>query len=608
MNRPAMDARTEPPVAPAELPILVAAKPTTQGQRVALLAGLGVAVCVALYLFSSILLPFVAAACLAYFLDPPTTRLTRLGMPRGLAAGIMIIALLAAMLLFALLLYPLLLAQIGLLISRAPSYVMDIRDWAGDVVHRMQERLGSEYVDEKLRDLVAGQAGAMLGWVAGTLTRIVGSGFALFSVISLAVVTPVVAFYLLRDWRRAVAQLDSWLPRRYAGVLRAQAREVDRILSAWLRGQAICCLLLAAFYAVGLTLVGPRPGADRRHGRRAAELHPVCRQRHGRPDQHRAGPGAVPLAGGGRGRRRVRRRPTARGLRDLPSLSGRPRRAACGLGHLRAVRRRRGVRVPGRAAGRAGRGRTRRAGPVLAAPLPRQPNLPRAAALWLEAQLPLAFPHRPALGEADFLPHDGVRLALDTLAAGHAWPAHRLVLWGGQGAGKTHLLHIWARENGAAVVAGPDLVAPFWPESPVAIDDSDQVPSEPALLHVLNAAAEGRHRLLLTSTRPPARSPVALPDLASRLRASMAIEIGPRDDDGLAALLAKLLSERQLAVPPPLQRWLLTRLPRTAGSLRDAVARLDYAALAAKTGVSRQLAAEALSDLFLDEPAQESTQ
>lgn len=233
-----------------------AGRPATQGQRVALLGGLIVALCLALYLFSSILLPFVAAACLAYFLDPPTTRLTRLGMPRGLAAGIMILALLAAMLLFALLLYPLLLSQVGLLISRAPSYVGDIRDWAGGVVHRLQEGLGSDYVDEKLRDLVAGQAGVMLGWVAGTLTRVVGSSLALFSVISLVVVTPVVAFYLLRDWRRAVARLDSWLPRRYAGVLRAQAREVDRILSAWLRGQMICCVLLAAFYAVALTLVG----------------------------------------------------------------------------------------------------------------------------------------------------------------------------------------------------------------------------------------------------------------------------------------------------------------------------------------------------------------
>jgi predicted PurR-regulated permease PerM len=75
-------------------------------------------------------------------------------------------------------------------------------------------------------------------------------------VLTLAVVTPVVAFYLLRDWPSVVQRIDSWLPRRYAGIIRAQAREVDRILSAWLRGQAMCCIALALFYAVGLSMVG----------------------------------------------------------------------------------------------------------------------------------------------------------------------------------------------------------------------------------------------------------------------------------------------------------------------------------------------------------------
>ena len=177
-------------------------------------------------------------------------------MPRGIAALIMIIALLGLGLLFALLLYPLIIAQFGLLIGRVPAYVGALREWAGEVIVRLQERLGPQFVDEHLRDLVGGQAGAMLSFLAGALTRIVGSGFALFNVISLAVVTPVVAFYLLRDWPRIVARVDGWLPRRYAGVFRAQAREVDRILSAWLRGQALCCLPLALFYAVGLSVVG----------------------------------------------------------------------------------------------------------------------------------------------------------------------------------------------------------------------------------------------------------------------------------------------------------------------------------------------------------------
>ncbi|MEJ1976131.1 MAG: AI-2E family transporter [Acetobacteraceae bacterium] len=198
----------------------------------------------------------MAAAGTAYFLDPLATRLTRIGMGRGAAALLLVVGLVAITLLFALLLYPRILAQFGILVSRVPAYAADIQLWASQVIVHLQEQLGSAYVNERLRDLVSGQAGAMLGFLASALTRIVGGGFALFNVLSLLVVTPIVAFYLLRDWPAVVRRVDGWLPRRYAGVLRAQAFEVDRILSAWLRGQALCCVLLALFYAVTLQLVG----------------------------------------------------------------------------------------------------------------------------------------------------------------------------------------------------------------------------------------------------------------------------------------------------------------------------------------------------------------
>jgi predicted PurR-regulated permease PerM len=228
----------------------------TRGQRIALLAGLAVVAWLALQLFASILLPFVAAAGIAYVLDPATSRLTRAGVPRGLAALLMIVAVLAAALLFALLLYPVILSQLGLLIGRVPEYVMLLQGWARETLTHLQERFGSQVVDDKLRDLVGGQAGAMLSFLASALSRVIGGGFALFNVVSLIVVTPVVAFYLLRDWPGVVARVDSWLPRRYAEVIRAQVREVDRILSAWVRGQALCCLILALFYAAALSLVG----------------------------------------------------------------------------------------------------------------------------------------------------------------------------------------------------------------------------------------------------------------------------------------------------------------------------------------------------------------
>ena len=228
----------------------------TKAQRIALVVGLLVVAWLAMQLFASVLAPFVAAAVIAYALDPPTTRLCRLGLPRGVAALVMVLVLLAAVLLFALLLYPLLLAQISLLVYRIPHYATLLLGWARHVLTDLQDNFGSELVNDKLRDLVSGQAGSMVSILLSTVTSVVGSGFALFNVLSLAVVTPVVGFYLLRDWPDVVVMVDGWLPRRYVGVIREQAREVDRILSAWVRGQALCCLFLALYYAFGLTFAG----------------------------------------------------------------------------------------------------------------------------------------------------------------------------------------------------------------------------------------------------------------------------------------------------------------------------------------------------------------
>ena len=242
-----------------DIPLLIPRHPdmpAMRRQRIALLAGVVVVFWLVLQLFATILLPFVAAAGVAYFLDPLAGRLTRSGMPRGLAALLLVILLIAAVLLFLLLFYPLILAQLGLLITRLPEYAGMLRQAAMTVMARSQDRLGAYFVNAWLRELVGSQAGNMVSFLATAASRLLGGGFAIFNALTLLVVTPVVSFYLLRDWPRVIAKLDDWLPRRYEGVIRAQAREVDRILSAWVRGQALCCLALALYYTLALTLVG----------------------------------------------------------------------------------------------------------------------------------------------------------------------------------------------------------------------------------------------------------------------------------------------------------------------------------------------------------------
>jgi len=150
----------------------------------------------------------------------------------------------------------LILSQLGLLVGRVPDYVRGVSAFAAKSIAQLQQHLGPEYVDARLSELVSSQAGAMLTFLITAATRIVGSGFAVFNLLSILLVTPVVGFYLLRDWPGVTTRVDSWVPRRYQEVVRAQAREVDRILSAWVRGQALCCVILALFYAISLSLVG----------------------------------------------------------------------------------------------------------------------------------------------------------------------------------------------------------------------------------------------------------------------------------------------------------------------------------------------------------------
>ena len=209
-------------------------------------------------------------------------------------------------------------------------------------------------------------------------------------------------------------------------------------------------------------------------------------------------------------------------------------------------------------------------------------------------QLALPFPHAPHYDHSEILRAPCNDAALAWLDRTTEWPGLRLAVWGGEGAGKTHLAHAWARRQGGVLTEGYLLRGVPRPEAPVAVDDADALADEAALLHLLNAAAEMRLPVLLLAREPPARWKLSLPDLASRVRAMVAVGIQEPDDAMLRALLDRLLADRQLDLAEGLRDWLLARLPRTPGALREAASRLDRASLSAGGRVTRALAGEVL--------------
>lgn len=209
-------------------------------------------------------------------------------------------------------------------------------------------------------------------------------------------------------------------------------------------------------------------------------------------------------------------------------------------------------------------------------------------------QLPLPLDLTPSHARADLLADASNAEALTWIDRPHAWPNGRLLLWGPEGVGKTHMLRATAARQGWRVLDGCALRG--LPDAgSAAIDDADCLADERALFHLINICAERGEKLLLAAREPPSRWRIALPDLASRLRATLTAGIQHPGDELLHALIAKLIADRQVSVAQEIQDWLLRRLKREPAALIEAVARLDRAGLAARQPITRLLARRALA-------------
>ena len=216
-------------------------------------------------------------------------------------------------------------------------------------------------------------------------------------------------------------------------------------------------------------------------------------------------------------------------------------------------------------------------------------------------QLTLDLPRRTALGRSDFFVSDSNATAVGWIDRWPAWPCRTIMLHGAAGCGKTHLAHLWCERASAVLVAGATLgeedVARLvtQPAPRIAIDDADQA-CELALLHLYNACLENNGSLLMAARRAPASWVMALDDLRSRLRAALAIEIGPPDDALLGAVLVKHFADRQLRVGPELVLFLARHIERSFAVAAEIADRLDAVSLREGRAITVPLARELLAE------------
>lgn len=224
-------------------------------------------------------------------------------------------------------------------------------------------------------------------------------------------------------------------------------------------------------------------------------------------------------------------------------------------------------------------------------------------------QLPLDLPVAERRGREDWIVSTANAEATALIDRWPDWPGDVVLLSGPVGSGKSHLARVFAEASGATVVRAADLArldpTALAARSAIVLEDAGPGLDEVALFHLLNAVRQAGGSLLVTGEAPPLAWGLALPDLVSRLRAATPARLAEPDDALLEALLAKLFADRQTVVDPALLAWLARRTERSFAGVRALVAALDRAALAAKSPVTRGLAARVLAGETAPAPTQD---
>jgi predicted PurR-regulated permease PerM len=203
-----------------------------------------------LWLLGSVLLPFLVGGAIAYFLDPIADRLERLGLSRVAATSVISVVALLVFIVTALLLVPTLVRQLGQLVNAAPQIVGDLQAF---LAAKFPSIMDSESVVRQTLASIGETIRSKGGELAGTL---ISSAMSVINFVVFLVVVPVVAFYLLLDWDTMVATIDGWIPKDHRDTVRGLARDIDRVLAGFVRGQVSVCLILGTFYSIALMAAG----------------------------------------------------------------------------------------------------------------------------------------------------------------------------------------------------------------------------------------------------------------------------------------------------------------------------------------------------------------
>lgn len=214
----------------------------------------GIVLFLLLWLLGDVILPFIVGAALAYFLDPVADRLERLGLSRVAATALITVLALLMVVLLVLSIIPSLISQLTALVNTAPQIAARLQAF---LLERFPELSDST---STARQTLAQIASAIQARGAELANGLLSSALGILNAVIFIVVVPVVTFYLLLDWDKLTARIDSLIPRDHVPTVRRIGADINIVIAGFMRGQVSVCLILGTFYSVALMLAGLQYG------------------------------------------------------------------------------------------------------------------------------------------------------------------------------------------------------------------------------------------------------------------------------------------------------------------------------------------------------------
>jgi predicted PurR-regulated permease PerM len=200
-----------------------------------------------------VLTPIVAAAGIAYLLDPIADRLERRGLSRAMATFLILLAFSAALAAVLVFVVPMISDDIKRFVAALPRMVEQAEAWVAKTFGVKVPASWTEFLSGESFQKVLTNAAAPVA--AGAAAAIKGF-FSLLAHVAELLLVPVFAFYFIVDWNHIVTKVRRLVPVRHRGEVEGIAGEIDRVVSSWIRGQLTVVAILSVLYAASFAVIG----------------------------------------------------------------------------------------------------------------------------------------------------------------------------------------------------------------------------------------------------------------------------------------------------------------------------------------------------------------